>query len=52
LKPSKKKNFICEAHKILLGLLSSEKKNHHHHHQTPNEMKAHYISTMKLKLGN
>jgi len=51
LKHSKKKNFICEAHKILLGLLSSEKKNHHHH-QTPNEMKAHYISTMKLKLGN
>jgi len=51
LKHSKKKNFICEAHKILLGLLSSEKKNHHHH-QTPNEIEAHYISTMKLKLGN
>jgi hypothetical protein len=50
LKPSKKKNFIFEAHKILSGLLSSEKKNHHHHHQkTPNEMN---ISTMKLKLGN
>ncbi len=49
MKPSKKESFICEAHKILSCLLSSEK---NHHHQIPNEMKAPYISTMKLKLGN